>query len=458
MRPKKTLAFVLTVAAFAVAAPAALAAERHVSPAGAGTACSAAAPCSIEEAFAGAASGDEIVLAAGDYGSPSSRLTSQLFDNWKTLDVHGQPGAARPRIWSEAEGGSVVLLSPDSRLAYVDIDNSRADAPALWGNLGSIDHVRIESKGLGISLSNGSNASITVANTSVHTSVEGGWGLSVSHVRALPDFALGLTLRNVTIVADGVGSPAISLASIGVNGAKMDLTASVFNSILRGTDGDIAAQASGAGDRVTVVLDHSNFAGAKTYGSGASSVSAANENSNQSSAPAFVNAAAGDLRQAVGSPTIDAGASDPLAGATDLEGDPRVVGDAADIGSDEYVPAPPPPVGDGGSGAGDGPAPRDGSGGAGDATPPADVAAPTPAVPAGGSTGTPRPRAACVVPRLTGKTLSAARAALAKAGCATGKVTRKRSSRKAGKVIAQKAKAGARLKAGTKIALVIGRR
>jgi hypothetical protein len=59
-----------TFLTLAVVAPAAMAAERHARPAGTGDACSAAAPCSIETAFSGSASGDEIVLAPGDYGSP----------------------------------------------------------------------------------------------------------------------------------------------------------------------------------------------------------------------------------------------------------------------------------------------------------------------------------------------------------------------------------------------------
>ena len=56
-------------------------------------------------------------------------------------------------------------------------------------------------------------------------------------------------------------------------------------------------------------------------------------------APTFVNAAAGDYRQAAGSVTIDAGLNEPLNGSFDFEGDPRRIG-PTDIGADEYVPAP----------------------------------------------------------------------------------------------------------------------
>jgi hypothetical protein len=453
MTPTKTLASVLTTLAVALAVPAAQAAERHAGPAGSGSVCSVAAPCSIQTAFSGAASGDQITLAPGDYGSPSARLTDQLADNWKSLAVRGEPGAARPRIWSAASGGGLVLQSPDSSLSNVDIDYSRADGPALWGNLGSIDHVRIESKGLGISLSNGTNATVTIANTSVHASAEGGYGLSLGSVRSGPDFAVELVLRNVTIVDNGLGSPALWAYSLGLGGAKMTVTVSAFNSIMRGSAYDISAGAESPGDKVAVALDHSSFATVQTYGAGTTSVSAATENGNQSAAPVFLDLAGGDLRQAVDSPTIDAGAANPLAGATDSEGDPRVAGAAIDIGADEYIAPPPVP-----SGGEPGLPPGDVTG-AGQPGPAAETTpGGTPTPPASGAGGPHTPLAACVVPRVTGKTLKAARAALAKAGCATGTVTRKRAARKIGKVVAQKARPGARLAAGAKVALVIGKR
>src|SRR5262249_55412407 len=67
---------------------------------------------------------------------------------------------------------------------------------------------------------------------------------------------------------------------------------------------------------------------------------------NQTAPPAFVDRAAGDFREAAGSPTIDAGASDPLDGELDFAGNPRVLGPAPDIGAYEFPPpkAPSTPV------------------------------------------------------------------------------------------------------------------
>lgn len=64
----------------------------------------------------------------------------------------------------------------------------------------------------------------------------------------------------------------------------------------------------------------------------------------------------------------------------------------------------------------------------------------------------------CVVPRLHGQKLAAAKAALAAAGCRTGTVTRRKGKRaNRGRVIAQSRRAGARLPKGTRVNLTVGR-
>ena len=70
----------------------------------------------------------------------------------------------------------------------------------------------------------------------------------------------------------------------------------------------------------------------------------------------------------------------------------------------------------------------------------------------------PRPPAACVVPALKGKTLARAKTALTKANCRLGKVTRKRSRGKPGRVIGQKPRAGTTRPAGSKVAVVLSKR
>jgi hypothetical protein len=66
--------------------------------------------------------------------------------------------------------------------------------------------------------------------------------------------------------------------------------------------------------------------------------------------------------------------------------------------------------------------------------------------------------APCKVPELRGKTLAAAKRALASARCAAGKITKKRSaSVRQGRVLAQAPKAGTTHRTGTRVSLVISR-
>ena len=101
------------------------------------------------------------------------------------------------------------------------------------------------------------------------------------------------------------------------------------------------------------------------------------------------------------------------------------------------------------------------------------TAAPTPSTTTtdGGGTNTPPPSGdtppatstaptavGCVVPALKGKTLAAARRALRRAHCELGKVTKVRAERGRGRVLRQAKRAGRRLPARTRIAVVVGRR
>jgi Ca2+-binding RTX toxin-like protein len=70
----------------------------------------------------------------------------------------------------------------------------------------------------------------------------------------------------------------------------------------------------------------------------------------------------------------------------------------------------------------------------------------------------PPPPPACIVPKLLGKTLAAAKGAIAKAHCRLGKVARKPSSKKKkGRVLGQSPKPGAHLANGGKVNIIVGR-
>jgi beta-lactam-binding protein with PASTA domain len=80
-------------------------------------------------------------------------------------------------------------------------------------------------------------------------------------------------------------------------------------------------------------------------------------------------------------------------------------------------------------------------------------------LPGGGGGTAPTPTPVCVVPKLRGKSLAAARRLLLRAGCAVGKVKRPRRPRHGRLrplvVSAQSAKAGASVARGTKVRLTL---
>jgi hypothetical protein len=97
---------------------------------------------------------------------------------------------------------------------------------------------------------------------------------------------------------------------------------------------DIRAIASGEGLGNTL-LANSNFDTSKAD----PGTTITDAGGNQSATPLFVNAATGDYREAVGSPTIDAGSTDQI-GTLDFDGNSRAIGAAPDIGAYEFVPPP----------------------------------------------------------------------------------------------------------------------
>jgi hypothetical protein len=103
------------------------------------------------------------------------------------------------------------------------------------------------------------------------------------------------------------------------------------NVIAAGTSYDLRAYPTSEGPG-HIAISNSNFDTSTT--DGASTITGSD---NQTAPPQFVNAAGGDYRQSAGSPTIDAGSTDQI-GAVDLDGNPRALGAAPDIGAFEFVP------------------------------------------------------------------------------------------------------------------------
>ncbi len=310
--------------AAASTAPAASAAtQRYASPNGSDPACSAVSPCSIRQAVEDASStgSDEVIVAPGDYP-----LTTTLATPYP-MTIHGVAGQPRPRLLFSG-GTEAGLRVIGSTLRYVEVDQS-GPTRGIWASQSSLDQVI--AKGADQSWTTVYNSQSNTIRNSIFVSSGSSPALATGSSPA-PSIS---TYRNVTAITNGSGGVAIEAAAL-TPGANATIFAR--NVIARGGPGGASFRAwtdsSGATAKITV--GQSNWLGGSTSGTNAS---IADAGGNQTSAPAFVDAAVGDYRQAPGSPTIDAGLNEFLNGPIDVDGDPREIG-KTDIGADEFFVAP----------------------------------------------------------------------------------------------------------------------
>lgn len=316
-RSLSLIAVPLTALAVAAVPSAASAAERHASPTGGGVGCTSAVPCSLAEAVKIAVEGDEVIASPGDYP-----LTTTLEDQAK-ITIRGVPGQPRPRLLFSGPYQTGLRLMNGSLLRDVEIEQAQP-VPAVDTSGARLDRVVVKGGGgindCSVSLLNGLiRDSVVVADRSPICSLAFGYSTNTS------------TYRNVTAIATEPGASAITL------GATGKVTASLTNVIAQGGPGGPGFSVIGdiPGGHTEVTATHSNFA--KWDGSG--DIQVIDGGGNQTDPPKFVDAAAGDYRQAAGSVTIDRGINEPLNGAFDVKGDPRRIF-TTDIGADEFVPAP----------------------------------------------------------------------------------------------------------------------
>jgi hypothetical protein len=135
--------------------------------------------------------------------------------------------------------------------------------------------------------------------------------------------------------------------------APTSMSLTLSNTIARGAGSDIVAvTGSDPTSDATVTADHSNYSTVKIENGGGgstTSVTPAGSGTNQTGAPLFVDAAAGDFRELPESAaSIDRGENSALDGIVDLDGNPRALPGTlgcgatppaiADIGAYELVP------------------------------------------------------------------------------------------------------------------------
>jgi hypothetical protein len=315
-------------------APAAQAAQRYAVPEGSGPEpCSAAAPCSLKEALEKAKSSDEVILAPGTYEVDASIAPKPGVEN---VYVHGSAGGPMPLITAKTGINPPIGGGSGGRLGYLDIVNEASNAFGVFCAGGGVERVRVRVVG-GSAIGISARPGCTVRDSVVQAAGSGAKGLEAGSSSGDSSAAV----RNVTAIAAGPGSVGIA-SSFGLNpfgGVPGTFTLDLKNAIASGGKADLeAADTLGFGGAAILVVAHSNF----DFPAVGTSGTIVDGGGNQAAPPLYVDAPAGNYREAAGSPTIDAGIDD-LLGPTDFDGNARAQGSAPDIGAFEVVVPPGPP-------------------------------------------------------------------------------------------------------------------
>jgi hypothetical protein len=333
----------LVVSALLALAPATCAATRYAGPNGSMTvACTEHdQPCDIVHAFSQAQANDEVIIETGDYGAPGAPLGTPIVSTTAGLDVHGEDGKPRPRIFGATTGNNTSVLDLSGagvRLRHVEIHQLGTDPgpiALIFDGAQASDIIAIAAE-----TGNYSNKGCTLLGNSVLTNsvceANGQSGVAVFPYRTTDaPHANTSTIRNVTAIASG--SQGTGIEAIGGSTTSDNQTLTVRNTIVAVPSGQTALYAYKQTGDAIITIDHSNF-GYQGTGFTQGQIVKGAGNQQLVGAPKFV--APGDYHIAAGSITIDKGADDPANGSTDIDGDARTLGQATDMGADEFVPPP----------------------------------------------------------------------------------------------------------------------
>ncbi|MBJ7522222.1 MAG: hypothetical protein JHC84_21145, partial [Solirubrobacteraceae bacterium] len=340
-----TAAVLAALAAGAAAAPSS-AATLHATPDStrAATPCAVATPCKLDYAMAAAGVGDDVRLAPGDYYATGTTPYAGLPDVRPGITVHGDPALPLPVLHGHMAANATPFVRIQSTGVLRDVALDVGSNPGLTYSYAVmitpgalLDRALVRSRGTtGVNTTACSMVGGTVTNSACLGSGPG----TVNALTGTASASVIYAVRNVTAITTATSGDGIR---VGVS--SFTSTMNVTNSIARGITSDVASRAGLAGGDVTLNLTNSNWNAQSSGGAGTARI--INVGGNQygptAAVPLFADAAAGDYRPVAGSPTIDAGTTDPLNGPLALGGAPRVVGAATDIGAFECVPPPPAP-------------------------------------------------------------------------------------------------------------------
>ena len=337
-------AFVIAAALSLLIASAAPAATRYAAPGGTGKdpCASPARPCPVFIAAdrdvpgTTVAAGDVVELAPGTYREDEFGVvpTVKLPEG---VTVRGEPGKRKPLIIVyRNESSGPFSIPPGAEVANVEIRNRSGWGPAIDISGGTIDRVVARS-----TTDNQPTCEFTSGVIRNSACFNSGGASAIGADALLGGPVEKSIIRNSTFVATGPGSIGmnfiyyagnVELDAIGVlvKGEAKDV-------VVRALKGDTEA-IPGFGPRkaATMRLEFraSSYATVETEPakSARASITPPGTGDNITAMPLLAN---DNLHQLPGSPTIDRGAVDGISGALDLDGEPRTMGVAADIGADE---------------------------------------------------------------------------------------------------------------------------
>lgn len=314
---------------FVVGVPSAVAATRFAVPGGmapASSPCAAANPCSLFNAASETAlgtalqAGDEVVVEPGNYSDAADLGTEKFVLIGENITLHGAVGQPRPVISLAANVTEAALIvQSGDKLSHLEITSTvpRSD---LLVEAGTVDDVIARSSAVGAVV-------CSQVGGLIRNSACLGEAGQTKAIGAQSAFAGTARLRNVTAVA----SVGLEYKAFGPIAFVVDAVGVIAD----GGAGDVLAGGFGIGGgqaaTVTVNLANSDYKEVQSLTGPNATITQPGSGANITAEPSLLG-----YRELVGAPTIDKGATDAESGQFDIDQEPRTMGNAADIGADEF--------------------------------------------------------------------------------------------------------------------------